>query len=247
MDPPRGAPGHRRRASRRRVLASRARGGYCFHLNGALGELLQTLGYDVVRHVGGVHGPDGASEHEMTNHLVLTVHGLPNAQNPEGVWYVDAGLGDAVYEPIPLVSGTYEQPPFRLTIERSPSGVGDWHLVHDPAGSFAGMEWRATPAAMDEFAQRHTWFTTSADSWFAKVLIVQRRDATGVDILRGLSLQRVGAGAYQSTITTSGELFEVLADHFALDLGAVDERARAALWDRVHATHETWAAEAPPE
>jgi len=80
-------------ASVRRVATDR-RGGYCFHLNGALSELLRALGYDVVRHVGGVHGPDGASEAEMTNHLVLTVKGLPTAENPDGTWYVDAGLGD---------------------------------------------------------------------------------------------------------------------------------------------------------
>src|SRR5690349_457597 len=42
-----------------RRVATRRRGGYCFHLNGALSELLGMLGYDVVRHVGGVHGPDG--------------------------------------------------------------------------------------------------------------------------------------------------------------------------------------------
>lgn len=57
-------------------IASTSQGGYCFHLNGAFSELLAALGYDVVRHVGGVHGPDGPSEDAMTNHLVLTVHGL---------------------------------------------------------------------------------------------------------------------------------------------------------------------------
>lgn len=67
-----------------RRVALRRRGGYCFHLNGALSELLRSLGYDVVRHVGGVHGPTGASEAEMTNHLVLTVGGLPTEANPEG-------------------------------------------------------------------------------------------------------------------------------------------------------------------
>jgi N-hydroxyarylamine O-acetyltransferase len=80
-------------------IATQRRGGYCFHLNGALSELLRALGYEVVRHVGGVHGPDGPAEDAMSNHLVLTVDGLPNDANPEGVWYVDAGLGDALYEP----------------------------------------------------------------------------------------------------------------------------------------------------
>src|SRR5204863_7556753 len=37
-------------------IAHQGRGGYCFHLNGALSELLRALGYDATRHVGGVHG-----------------------------------------------------------------------------------------------------------------------------------------------------------------------------------------------
>ena len=87
--------------SMRRVAHDR-RGGYCFHLNGALAELLSALGYRVTRHVGGVHGPDGPEPAMLTNHLVLVVHGLPTADNPYGQWYVDAGLGDALHEPLPL-------------------------------------------------------------------------------------------------------------------------------------------------
>lgn len=40
-------------------IALHGRGGYCSHLNGAFAELLDSLGYHVHRHVGGVHGPDG--------------------------------------------------------------------------------------------------------------------------------------------------------------------------------------------
>ena len=58
-----------------RLIAS-GRGGYCYHLNGALGWLLEQLGYDVTRHVGGVHGPDGPTIDVFTNHLVITVAGL---------------------------------------------------------------------------------------------------------------------------------------------------------------------------
>ena len=124
-------------------IATQRRGGYCFHLNGAFSELLRSLGYDVVRHVGGVHGPAGPSEDEMANHLVLTVHGLPTDANPEGNWYVDAGLGDALYEPLPLIAGAYDQAPFHLVLDATPGAVGDWHLTHDPRGGFTGMSWRS--------------------------------------------------------------------------------------------------------
>ena len=38
----------------------------------------------------------------MDNHLVLTVSGLPTDDNAAGVWYVDGGLGDVLYDPLPL-------------------------------------------------------------------------------------------------------------------------------------------------
>ena len=45
----------------------------------------------------------------MTNHLVLTVDGLHTDENPLGTWYVDAGLGDALYEAVPLAAGDFRQ------------------------------------------------------------------------------------------------------------------------------------------
>jgi N-hydroxyarylamine O-acetyltransferase len=227
-------------------IATRGRGGYCYQLNGALGGLLESLGYDVSRHVGGVHGPGGPTEDAMTNHLVLTVHGLPTGANPDGNWYVDAGLGDALHEPLPLVAGAYRQQPFDFVLDETPGAVGDWHLTHDAAGGFTGMSWRSAPARMDAFAERHAWLSTSPDSGFVRVLTAQRRDASGVDILRGLSLKRIGDGASESTLTTRAELADVLGGPFGLDLASVSDQAWDALWARVHATHVAWEAAGGP-
>ncbi len=226
-------------------IATQHRGGYCFHLNGALSDLLRALGYRVERHVGGVHGPDGPSGDEMSNHLVLTVHDLPTDANPAGVWYVDAGLGDALYEPLPLIAGTYEQGPFELRLERA-TGVGDWHFVHGPAGSFTGMSWRSEPTEMNAFAERNGWFQPSPDSGFVKLMVVQRRDATGVDILRGLVLSRVGEGATTSTIESNLDFGHVLGDVFGLDIGPADDPARTALWAKLRAAHDAWEAAGQP-
>ena len=227
-------------------LSTQRRGGYCFHLNGALGALLRALGYDVTGHVGGVHGPIGPATGDLTNHLVLTVDGLPSDANPGGRWYVDVGLGDALHAPLPLVAGVYHQAPFRLELEETPGGVGDWHLVHDSLGGFAGMAWRRARAEMDQFADRHRWLSTSPDSGFVRVLTVQQRDATGVDVLRGLTLQRVGGTDGPVTLTTQVEVFDVLGDLFGLDVTPVDAPARRHLWDRLRSTHEAWEAAGRP-
>ncbi|HEY2428203.1 MAG TPA: arylamine N-acetyltransferase [Acidimicrobiales bacterium] len=221
-------------------IAGTSRGGYCFHLNGAFSELLAALDYDVVRHVGGVHGPDGPSDQAMTNHLVLTVHGLPSGDNPAGDWYVDVGLGDALFEPLPLRAGVYEQPPFRLELDETPGGVGDWHLTHDPAGSFPGMAWRSAPAELAMFEPMNTELSTSPESGFVKTLSVQRRSARAVDVLRGAVLLRVGDGAHQRTLTSGAELTETLNTVFGFDLDDFSPDALDALWDRVHAAHQAW-------
>ena len=149
----------------------------------------------------------------------------------------EAFLGDALYEPLPLVPAAHRQGPFRLALERTEAGPGDWNLVHDPAGWFAGMAWSSKPVEMDAFAERHRWFSTSPESTFVKFLVVLRRDATGVDILRGLSLKRIGEGAAESTLATGAELTDVLGDLFGLDVDGLGHATRTELWEKVHRTH----------
>jgi arylamine N-acetyltransferase len=221
-------------------IARHGRGGYCFHLNGAFSELLRSLGYAVTRHVGGVHGPPGPSEDEMSNHLVLTVDGLPTEENPSGTWYVDAGLGHALHEALPLAAGDYEQGPFRFSLEETPGGVGDWHFTNDPTGSFTGMSWHTASARMDQFADRHQWLSTSPDSGFVRVATAQRRDAGGVDIMRGLVLTRVGDGDATSELTERHDWFDALADLFDLRFDGTAPEALDRLWVTSLGAHRAW-------
>lgn len=218
------------------------RAGYCFHHNGAFSTLLRALGYDVTFHVGGVHGPAGPTNSDMANHLVLTVRGLPTNGNPDGTWYVDVGLGDALHEPLPLRSGIHPQGPFRLRLDSTPGGVGDWELTHDPSGGFSGMAWRAGVTGMRSFAAQHRTLSTSPDSRFARLLIVRRRDATGADMLRGRTLRRVGEGAHVTELESPSDLLDVLDSTFGMDLTGIGSDHLGAVWEGALRAHEEWLA-----
>jgi arylamine N-acetyltransferase len=226
-------------------ILGRHRGGYCFHLNGAFSLLLDALGYDVVWHRAGVQvstdpGPVGAG---IANHLALTVHGLPSEDNPGGDWLADVGLGDALHGPLPLVSGTHVQGPFRYGLRPSDAEPGGWRWDHDPRGSFVGMDFRPVRATPDDFRARHEYLSTSPQSPFVRTCTVQRRDAGGVDELTGCVLRRLGDDdAPARTLETSAEWYGVLRDVFDLPLDDVGAAEREALWARVRAAHAAWLA-----
>ncbi|MHC3470732.1 arylamine N-acetyltransferase family protein [Streptomyces sp. 7R007] len=221
-------------------IALQGRGGYCYHMNGALGLLLGSLGYAVRGHVGGVHGPEGPRPAVMGNHLALTVEHLPSETNPGGVWYVDNGLGDALHGPLPLIAGRHDQPPFVLQLEQATDGAA-WHLTHDPDGGFTGMTWTTAQAHLADFEAQHQWLSTSPESGFVQVPMAERRDATGADVVRGLVLSRIGDGAHtHEPVTRRTEWFDLLADVFDLRLDTVAEERRERLWTHVLSAHRRW-------
>ena len=226
-------------------IVARHRGGYCYHLNGAFSILLEALGYDVVWHRGGVQnrsdpGPVGA----IGNHLALTVHGLPDDRCPDGVWLVDVGLGDALHDPLPLQPGSYRQGPFAYALSPSAVEPGGWRFDHDARGSFTGMDFRPARATTGDFQERHEYLSTSPESMFVRTCSVQRRDATGVDVLTGCVLKRVGDDPpAPRTLETAREWFDALADVFDLPLTDLSDTERRALWARVRDAHERWLAQ----
>ncbi len=224
-------------------IARQGRGGYCYHLNGAFSVLLRALGYEVRWHRAGVQNrndpcPPGAA---IANHLALTVHGLVTGDCPSGVWLVDAGLGDALHEPLPLHEGSYVQGPFRYQIRRSATEPDGWRFEHDRRGSFTGMDFTPRGATLADFAHRHQFLSRSPRSSFVRTATVQRRDASGADILTGCVLRRLaGTRSQDRTLDTQADWFSALADIFGLHLTDLDAAARNALWARVHQAHQTW-------
>jgi arylamine N-acetyltransferase len=218
-------------------IVGRHRGGYCYHLNGAFSLLLRALGYDVSWHRGGVQNlsspePVGATG----NHLALTVNHLPTHENPNGEWFVDTGLGDALHRPLPLIAGTYRQGPYSYELRPSDVEPGGWRFEHDPRGSFVGMDFRPTEATQDDFRDRHEYLSTSPESPFVRTCAVQRRHAEGVDVLTGCVFERKPAGETR-TIDTEAEWFDLVEDVFGMPLADID---RPRLWRRVRTAHEAW-------
>ncbi|WP_250037569.1 arylamine N-acetyltransferase family protein [Paractinoplanes maris] len=221
--------------SAQRIL--RGRGGYCFHLNGAFAGLLEALGYQVTRHVGGVQGHADPSAGASGNHLVLTVSG------PDGRWLVDLGMGDGLYEPLPLAEGVYRQGPFTYGLRPSEAEAGGWRFDHDERGGFAGMDFRPGAVPMTAFTGKHEHLSTSPQSVFVRTATVQRRDSAGADILRGLTLTRVGSAGTRTVLQEPDDYFGALGDVFGLTLSDVTPEEKAALWRRLVTAHERWLSE----
>jgi arylamine N-acetyltransferase len=223
-------------------LVGPGRSGYCFQLNGAFAALLRALGYDVRAHRGCVWSDGDPIELEpYANHLALTVHGLPTSDNPDGVWFVDAGLGDGLHEPAPLRAGDIHQGPFAYRLEPSPALPGGWRFTHDRAGSFAAMDFEAATTTTAGFTDAHAHLSTSPQSPFVRYLLAQRRDAAGLDKLISCTLIRLeGAEVGRTVLGTPAELFEALAGVFRLGLDDIGPDGRAELWRRARAAQDEW-------
>jgi N-hydroxyarylamine O-acetyltransferase len=226
----------------RRIVRDR-RGGYCFHLNAALGILLDALGYTVARHRGTVQPADGPPSTSL-NHLILHVHDLPTDDHPDGTWWADIGLGDGFTRPLPLRDGLWDDAPWVYGLTASPTYAGGWRLVQEPAGAFGLADADTSPPDPKELAAAHARLSASEDSGFVRTATAQRRHAGGFVVLRSCALSRIDAfGTTTEIIDRPDDWFAALADLFDLRLEDLAAAGRQALWERVRAQHEAWAAE----
>jgi arylamine N-acetyltransferase len=224
-------------------IVTGGRGGYCFHLNGAFGLLLEALGYDVSRRRGTVQPPPDEPPRRLLNHLVVLAHGLPTDEHPDGTWWAEVGFGDGSVRPLALRAGIARHDP-HTTYELRPSPIyaGGWRLVQRAGDSTDLIDIDTGEPQAAELAAAHERLSTSPESGFVRTATFQRRRAGGLDVLRARTLSRVEGGATRARVLADeGEWFGALADVFGMDLADVDAAERRALWERVCAQHDAWA------
>lgn len=229
-------------------IVKRGRGGYCFHLNGAFGLLLEALGYEVTRRRGTVQPPPETAPGRHLNHLVVLVHGLPTSDHPEGTWWAEVGFGDGSIRPLALRAGLepWDDEPHTYELRPSPMYAGGWRMLQGAGDDVGIIDVDTEEPQAAEIAAAHAHLSTSPQSRFVRTATFQRRDASGVDILRARTLSRIERHATRTRLLADeGEWFGALADVFGLDLPDVEAAERRALWERVCAQHEAWAASSP--
>jgi arylamine N-acetyltransferase len=209
-------------------IAARGNAGYCFHHNGAFEVVLRALGFTVERRFGHVWSSPEDRAAPVLNHLVLLV--TIDGRN----WWPDLGLGDGLRDPVEVVEGEISQGPFRYQI--TDVGAGEWTFRHDRSGSFAAVDVHARRPDDAEVAAAHRVLSTPPDGRFARVLVVQRRDDTGTETLRGIRHQRVGDGAFASDLECYGDWRAALVSLGVSLLGVTDDELRS-LHARMLAIH----------
>lgn len=216
------------------------RSGYCFHLNGAFGTLLRSLGYQVDWHRAGVQ-PMGETPRVNGFHLAQTVT-IGTAESGLERWIVDVGLGDMPYEPLPLVHGSYNQGAYTYGVTDSGVAPGGWRLEHDKLATFVGVD--VAPEIVDDispFLPKHAHYSTSPESPWINTFLIRHRHATGSNELRGcVWSSREQQHIRKTELSGEQQWLDVMGDVFGEKLVTYDSFERDALWSKVRRLHEDW-------
>jgi arylamine N-acetyltransferase len=226
-------------------VARVGRAGYCFHQNAALGAGLEALGFHVRRRHGHVWTLPEHRYCAELNHLVLVVSGLPTDDNPGGHWWPDAGLGEGFRDPVALVDGAVEDGGFAYSV--TGASLDGWSFGNAPGGTFRGIEVSTRPVGARDIEAAHRDLSTPPDGHFTRILVVQRRQDTHYDALRGCVLARVEAGRREERDVTSYDDWRAaLVEVLRVPVGDIPDEELRALWSWVRASHERWVAAGRP-
>jgi N-hydroxyarylamine O-acetyltransferase len=209
-------------------VVTRRTGGWCYVMNGSLSWALRQMGFRVRRVVAGVNR-ELMGDHMLTNHLAL----IADLDQP---YLCDAGLSDALLEPVPLKAGTFEQGGFTMSLARISDG---WRFTNHPLGGAKSFDFSEKPVELDAFAERSEFLQTSPDSNFVKASLCVRRYDGRIDRLRDATLFTVTPASQTSRVITGpADYSDVLRNLFDLDL----KGAEADLWPKVEERHRAFLA-----
>lgn len=103
------------------------------------------------------------------------------------------------------------------------------------------MSWRTGAPDPALLATQHEWLSTSPDSGFVKLGLAQTRDATGVDVIHGLIVKRIGSRANRGVALEDRRTwFTALGDLFGLTFEASPPGTTDRLGERTVSAHQTW-------
>jgi N-hydroxyarylamine O-acetyltransferase len=204
-----------------------SRGGWCYEQNGLFGWALSEIGFDVTRIAASVMR-EQRGEASTANHLCLLVE----SASLKLKHLVDVGFGGSMIKPIVLQEAQYDQPPFKLGLERLDDRY--WRFWEDLGDGKFSYDFTENPADESLLARKSVSLQSDAASIFVLNLVAQQRSPDQHRTLRGRVFRVAKPGAIDSkTVASSAELLSILANEFRLDMHEV-----AGLWPRIAARHE---------
>jgi N-hydroxyarylamine O-acetyltransferase len=212
-------------------IVSRARGGWCYEMNGLFAWMLEAIGFRVTRLAGAVMR-DVAGDAMIGNHLVLLIA-------LDRQYVADVGLGSGLIEPVPLAEGAIEQGFRRFALQRLGS---EWWRFHNHPGAMP-CSFDFSPAVTDEalLEDRSRWLQVDPASPFAGSSVVQRYWPECHRSLVNDTVSEANAHGIKSwPVNDADQYQDLLQDSFGLEL----PEARL-LWAQRHRT--TTQACVPPD
>lgn len=215
-------------------LITNNRGGFCYELNGAFGELLRALGFEVTNLAAlmisssGYHPDPG-----IIDHMVLAV------DFDEERYFVDVGGGNTARTPMRLnhaeedISGNYRiitldspveaeglDTEYHLTLQKFKT---NWESVY----IFSEKEF-----TLDDYKESCFWMETTTKSTFTRRLVVSIATSTGRKTISGSNFQITVGNKVEIKQITSQDLTEVLEREFGI-LGVNPAFGRNENWEEI--------------
>jgi N-hydroxyarylamine O-acetyltransferase len=203
------------------------RGGWCYEQNGLFGWALSEIGFDVRRIAASVMREQKGVGSEAS-HLCLLVR--PPGSSTQ--YLADVGFGGSMITPIALEVAQYDQPPFKLGLDKLNDGYWRfWESLGD--GQFT-FDFRDAPARESSLTRKCENLQNDPSSSFVLNLTAQRRTRDQHFVLRGrvFTVARLGT-TNSKTLDSPEELVSVLTNEFHLAVDGV-----ADLWPRIAARHD---------